>query len=79
MSIGGPGSIVWEASGCPFSAHFVRMASHRGEIVELFHSGPPWRLTLLARFDDRALTAAGEEIYRNRTVLLVRTRWRRIV
>ena len=71
-----------EHRGRPAIARFLRNfvgAGLQGEIVELFHSGPPWRLTLLARFDDRALTPAGEEIYRNRTVLLVRTRWGRIV
>ena len=36
-------------------------------------------MTLLARFDDRAHDAAGVEVYRNRTVLLARTRWGRIV
>jgi ketosteroid isomerase-like protein len=50
-----------------------------GEIVELFVAGPPWRLTLIARFDDRATGPGGEELYRNRTVLVARTRWGRIV
>jgi ketosteroid isomerase-like protein len=50
-----------------------------GEIVELFVAGPPWRMTLLARFDDHAHDLGGEEIYRNRTVLLARARWGRIV
>jgi ketosteroid isomerase-like protein len=51
----------------------------RGEINELFVAGPPWRLTLLVRFDDRAIRDNGQEMYRNRTVLLVRTRWGRVV
>ena len=46
---------------------------------ELFVAGPLWRLTLIARFDDAAHDRAGEELYRNRTVLLARTRWGRIV
>jgi ketosteroid isomerase-like protein len=54
-------------------------AGLQGEIRELFAAGPPWRLTLIARFDDRAHDSAGGEIYRNRTVLLARTRWGRIV
>jgi len=54
-------------------------AGLQGQIDELFLSGPPWRLTLIARFDDHAHDPAGEEIYRNRTVLLARTRWGRIV
>ncbi len=54
-------------------------AGLQGEVVELFFGGPPWRMTLLVRFDDRATTADGEEIYRNRTVLVARARWGRIV
>ncbi len=54
-------------------------AGIQGRITELFVAGPPWRMTLLARFDDRAEDPEGEEIYRNRTVLLVRTRLGRIV
>ncbi len=54
-------------------------AGLQGEITELFVAGPPWRLTLIARFDDHAQDSAGEEIYRNRTVVLARTRWGRIV
>jgi ketosteroid isomerase-like protein len=54
-------------------------AGIEGEITELFFAGPPWRMTLLVRYDDRAHDPAGTEIYRNRTVLLVRTRWGRVV
>ncbi len=61
-----------------FFANFVA-AGLRGEIRELHMSGPPWRLTLIVRFDDRAVGDDGEELYRNRTVLLVRTRWGRVV
>jgi len=51
----------------------------QGEIRELHVSGPPWRMTLVARFDDEAHGPGGEELYRNRVVLWVRTRWGRIV
>jgi ketosteroid isomerase-like protein len=51
----------------------------RGQVTELFVAGPPWRLTLIARFDDHARDHSGTEIYRNRTVLLVRAHWGRIV
>jgi ketosteroid isomerase-like protein len=54
-------------------------AGLQGRVRELFVSGPPWRMTLIARFDDHASDAAGEEIYRNRTLLLARARWGRIV
>jgi ketosteroid isomerase-like protein len=61
-----------------FLKNFVA-AGVEGEIVELFAAGPPWRMTLLVRFDDHAHDPAGAEIYRNRTLLLVRARWGRIV
>ncbi|HSZ14570.1 MAG TPA: nuclear transport factor 2 family protein [Solirubrobacteraceae bacterium] len=54
-------------------------AGLQGHVSELFVAGAPWRLTLIARFDDHARDPAGEVIYRNRTVLLARTRWGRIV
>jgi ketosteroid isomerase-like protein len=54
-------------------------AGIEGEIVELFFAGPPWRLTLLVRFDDEARGPGGERIYRNRTFLLARTRRGKIV
>jgi len=54
-------------------------AGIEGEIRGLVWAGPPWRTTLLVRFDDHARDPAGAQIYRNRTVLLVRTRWGRIV
>ncbi len=64
-------------------ARFLRefvAARLQGEITEVFFAGPPWRMTLLARFDDHARDPAGEqEIYRNQTVLLARTRWGQIV
>jgi ketosteroid isomerase-like protein len=61
-----------------FLREFVA-ARLQGEITEVFFAGPPWRMTLLARFDDHAEGPAGEEIYRNQTVLLARTRWGQIV
>lgn len=54
-------------------------AGLQGEIRALWIAGPPWALTMVARFDDRAISPAGDEIYANRTVLVVRTRWGRIV
>lgn len=51
----------------------------QGEIVDLFLAGPPWALTLLVRFDDHAHSADGEQLYRNRTLLLARSRWGKIV
>jgi len=54
-------------------------AGIRGHINELVVGGPPWRMTLMARFDDHAHDPAGREIYRNRTVLVARASWGRIV
>jgi len=51
----------------------------QGEIKELWIGGPPWALTLVARFDDVARAPDGEQIYANRTCLVVRTRWGKIV
>ena len=61
-----------------FLRNFVA-AGLQGEIRELFISGMPWRLSLIARFDDHAQDREGREIYRNHTVLLARARWGRIV
>lgn len=61
-----------------FLVDFTR-AGLQGELSELFIGGPLWRLTLVVRFDDRAEGPDGERLYENRAVLLVRTRWGRIV
>ncbi len=71
-----------EHRGKPAIERFLRdfvAAGIEGEIVELFFAGAPWRLTLLVRFDDEARAPDGEQIYRNRTFLLARTRWGKIV
>jgi ketosteroid isomerase-like protein len=78
----GPHRWTGEHRGKPAIASFLQSfvdAGIQGEITELFVSGPPWRMTLLARFDDHANDPTGEEIYSNCTVLLARTRWGRIV
>ncbi len=51
----------------------------RGEVRSLWIGGPPWAMTLVVRFDDRADAPDGERIYENRTVLVARLRWGRIV
>lgn len=61
-----------------FLQEFTR-AGVRGEIGEVWMSGPPWALTLVARFDDGAVDPAGRQIYANHAVLLLRTRWGRVV
>jgi hypothetical protein len=61
-----------------FLENFVG-AGLQGDVTELLVAGPPWRLTLIARFDDHANGPVGEELYSNRTILLARTSWGRIV
>lgn len=71
-----------EHHGKPAIDRFLRnfmAAGLQGDIRELFIAGPPWRLTLIARFDDHALGPDGAELYANRIILVVRTRWGRIV
>lgn len=60
-----------------FFRNFVA-AGISGEIRDLYIAGPPWRLTLVVRFDDRAETEDGTELYANRTVLVLETRWGRV-
>jgi ketosteroid isomerase-like protein len=54
-------------------------AGIQGEIKDIALAGPPWALRMLVRFDDYADGPDGTRLYENRTVLLVRTRWGRIV
>ncbi len=54
-------------------------AGLQGEIKQLWTSGPPWALTMAVRFDDRATAPDGQRLYENRTAIVVRTRWGRIV
>ncbi len=54
-------------------------AGVQGEIRSLWMGGPPWALTVVVRFDDRATGPGGEQLYANRVVIVVRTRWGRIV
>ena len=61
-----------------FLQNFTR-AGITGEIRRLWIAGPPWALTLILRFDDRATGPDGATLYANRVVMVVRTRWGRIV
>ncbi len=55
-------------------------AAHiQGEIRQIAISGPPWSMILWARFDDHADAPDGTRIYQNRTALVLRTRWGKIV
>lgn len=54
-------------------------AGLQGTIHEIWMGGPPWALTLVARFDVEAPGPDGSRMYRNRAALVVRTRWGRII
>jgi ketosteroid isomerase-like protein len=53
-------------------------AGLQGEIKGFWTSGPPWALTVLARFDDQAYGPDGEELYSNQTVIMIRTKWGKV-
>lgn len=72
------GSHVGKDSIERFLQSFVA-AGLRGKFGRLWIAGPPWALELCIRFDDEARSPAGEQIYSNRTVLWIRTRWARVV
>jgi len=61
-----------------FLRNFIA-AGLEGEIKTIATSGPPWALTMWVRFDDHADGPDGTRLYENRTVLLLRTRWGRVV
>lgn len=78
------GNTRWSGThrGKPAIERFLKnftAAGLQGELKEVYMGGPPWRVTLLARFDDHADAPDGERLYENRTVLLLRTRWGKIV
>ena len=51
----------------------------QGELKAITTSGPLWALTMWVRFDDYADAPDGTRIYENRTVLVLRTRWGKVV
>ena len=51
----------------------------QGEIRQIALSGPPWALTMWVRFDDHADGPDGTRLYENRTALVLRTRWGKVV
>lgn len=61
-----------------FLQNFIAAGLH-GEIREIFVSGWPWSMTILARFDDASDLPDGSHLYDNQTVLLCRTRWGKVV
>ena len=69
-------------AGKPAIERFLRIfvASRiQGELRDVAVSGPPWAMTIWVRFDDHADAEDGTRLYENRTVLVLRTRWGRVV
>lgn len=78
----GPHRWSGDHRGRPAIEHFLRnfvKAGLTGEVGQAWISGPPWALTAVVRFDDRATGPNGEELYANHVMIVVRTRWGRIV
>lgn len=78
----GPHRWSGDHRGKPAIERFLRDfvgAGLTGEVRTVWVGGPPWALTLVARFDDRASGPGGEELYANRVVIVARTRWGKIV
>jgi ketosteroid isomerase-like protein len=68
--------------GKPAMDDFLRMftaAGIQGEVKAMATSGPLWALTMWVRFDDHADAADGTRLYENSTVLVLRTRWGKVV
>lgn len=61
-----------------FLQNLVR-ANITGEIDSIAVSGAPWAMTLWVRFNDHADAPDGRPLYDNRTVLVLRTRWGKVV
>jgi ketosteroid isomerase-like protein len=53
-------------------------AGLKGQLRQLWTSGPPWAMTMAVRFDDEASDGA-ERLYANRVAMVIRTRFGRIV
>ena len=50
-----------------------------GEVHEILVTGPPWDTTACVRFTDRALGSDGAPVYENRTMILLKSRWGKVV
>jgi ketosteroid isomerase-like protein len=72
------GDWVGKAGMDAFLRNFTA-AGIEGEIVGMATSGPLWALTMWVRFDDHADAADGTRLYSNSTVLVLRTRWGKVV
>jgi ketosteroid isomerase-like protein len=80
-----PGEHSWGRTyhGRDEVAAFLRRfldAGLRGELGAIFVDGPPWATRIVVEFDDHAHDPqTGERIYENRAVIVLRTRFGRVV
>jgi ketosteroid isomerase-like protein len=51
----------------------------RGELGAIFVEGPPWATRIAIEFDDHACDTHGTKVYENRALIVLRTRWGRVV
>jgi ketosteroid isomerase-like protein len=72
------GDWVGKAAFDRFLQNFTA-AGIQGEIKSVATSGPLWALKMWVRFDDHADDPDGTRIYENQTVLVLRTRWGKVV
>jgi ketosteroid isomerase-like protein len=72
------GDWVGKAGMDAFLRNFTA-AGIQGEIVGMATSGPLWALTIWVRLDDHADAPDGARLYGNSTVLVLRTRWGKVV
>lgn len=72
------GDWVGKAAFDRFLQNFTA-AGLQGEIKSVATSGPLWALTMWVRFDDHADDPDGTRVYENQTVLVLRTRWGKVV
>lgn len=72
------GDWIGKASIDRFLQNFTA-AKVQGEIKQIATSGPPWALTMWVRFDDHADAPDGTRLYANRTVLVLRTKWGKVI
>lgn len=59
--------------------HNFTAAKVQGRIRQIAVTGPMWVLTMMVRFDTRADGPDGTRLYENRTVLVMRTKWGKVV
>jgi ketosteroid isomerase-like protein len=79
-----PGISRWagEYRGKPAIEGFLRRfldAGLSGEVQDIVVNGPPWRTSVCVVFVDRAADAAGQVLYENRVMFLVRAVWGKVV